>query len=572
MSSTDNVTPIHEKSEEERLRIARAVFPRWSSFPSLAQLEARFPPRQLPPGAMVTRVGPSPTGMMHLGGLYAALINERMASQSGGLFYLRIEDTDQRRTVSGALETIVDAIADYGLNAVEGPRRGPSGGVVQVGEYGPYIQSERLPIYHPVAYHMMRHGRLYPCFMTEAEIEEIRALQRQENLRPGIYGRWAEPSRRLTATQVERAVSEGRPFVVRLRSDAPEGAEVRWDDAIRGGMTMPAHPLDNVLIKSDGIPTYHLAHLVDDQLMRTTHVIRGEEWLSSVPLHIQLHEAIGWQPPVYGHVAAIHKQDGGSRRKLSKRSDPEADVNYYWEAGFPREAVLEYLTNLANGEFEGWRSNHPDAPRKEFPLSLDGMSTGGPLSDLNKLRNVSRHLISRLSGQDLYAQVLQWTKQYEPRLAAVIEADEEFTIRALEVHRVGTDDAKRLVTLADVRTHLTPFFDEWLPPVESLEFPPNVGPDERTQVLHAMDSLYRAPVDAGAVFPLVQRIAEELGFAPSMKAYKAEPTKYRGHVGDVAMILRVALFGSTRSPDLGQVMTVLGPERVSRRLRRVLDT
>ncbi len=519
---------------------------------------------------MVTRVGPSPTGMMHIGGLYVALLNHKFARQTGGLFFLRIEDTDTKRAVEEAYETIVNSLIDYQLVPDEGPIRTQENEYIERGDYGPYIQTARKDIYHACAFDFVRRGIMYPCFMSETELEQIREEQRANELRPGIYGPYAK-SRNLSFAEIEAQLRAHSSFVLRLRSNGDINETVSWLDGVRGRLTLPEYVVDAVLIKSDGIPTYHFAHLIDDHFMRTTHVIRAEEWISSVPLHLQLFSRAGWQPPDYAHVSAIQKLgEKGGKRKLSKSKDPEADVQFYWQSGFPREAVIEYLLNLANPDFEDWRRANPQAPYSAFQISLDRMGQAGPLADIVKLESISRDVLTRMTIERLYECSYAWAAQYDTELAEEMAKDPAYTGQALDIERGLENSAKRVVTLKDLRALLAPFYDRFLPEVHELPFPPNVGREERNNILALVKERYQEEDSSQQFFERIKEIAAELGFAPTVKEYKKHPEKFKGHVGDVAMVVRVAMFGSTRSPDLGLVMQVLGKERVVRRCERAM--
>ena len=553
---------------DEWRAIGEMLFPQWKELPSLEQLKERYPLRTLPEGAMVTRVGPSPTGMMHIGGLYVALINHRLARQTGGRFFLRIEDTDAKRAIEEAYETIINSLIDYQLVPDEGPIRTKENGFEDQGEYGPYIQTARKTIYHACAFDLVRRGIMYPCFMSEAEIEQIREEQRAAELRTGVYGQWAR-SRNLSLSEIEAKLKAHGSFVLRLRSTGNIDKTVSWDDGVRGRLTLPEYIVDAVLIKSDGIPTYHFAHVIDDHFMGTTHVIRADEWISSVPLHLQLFSRIGWEPPHYAHVSAIQKlSEKGGKRKLSKRTDPEADVQFYWQSGFPREAVIEYLMNLANPEFEDWRRAQPQAPYTAFQISLERMGQAGPLADTIKLESISRDVLTRMTIDRLYECSHAWAAHYDPDLAEEMAKDPDYTGRALDIERGSENSAKRVVTLKDLRIFLAPFYDRFLPEVHELPFPDNVSKEDRNQILAMVKERFNEK--ESQFFERIKEISAELRFAPTVKEYKKNPEEYKGHVGDVAMVIRVAMFGSTRSPDLGLVMQVLGKERVVRRCDRAI--
>ncbi|HKX33377.1 MAG TPA: glutamate--tRNA ligase family protein [Blastocatellia bacterium] len=557
--------------DRERWRgIAEILFPNWRELPSLEQLEERYPVRVLPEGAMVTRLGPSPTGMMHIGGLYVGLINHKLAHQTQGLFFLRVEDTDTKRSVEGAYETIVNSLIDYGLTPDEGPVRDPAGEFLERGAYGPYVQTARKTLYHACAFDLIGRGAMYPCFMSESELEAIRTEQRAAGLRSGVYGLWAK-SRQLTFDEIEARIRAGAAFVLRLRSMGDPNRTVNWNDGVRGTLSLPEYDVDAVLIKSDGIPTYHFAHLVDDHFMRSTHVIRAEEWVSSVPLHLQLFSLMGWAPPQYAHISAIQKfGEAGGKRKLSKRTDPEADVQFYWSNGFPTEAVIDYLMNLANSDFEDWRRANPEADYTAFSLTLEKMGVAGPVADMVKLESISREVLSRMSTARLYECSQLWTATFDPELAAEMRKDPDYACRALNIERNPESSAKRLVTLKSLRANLGPFYDRFLPDVRDLPFPAQIPAEDRNRILAVIRERFQETDPPEQFFERLKGIAAELGFAPTVKEYKKNAERFKGHVGDVAMIVRVAIFGSSNSPDLGQVMHVLGRERVVKRCERAM--
>lgn len=565
----------------DRERIISLLYPDAKDVRTPAEYEALYPPRDLPHKAMVTRYAPSPTGFMHIGGIFVSLINQRLAAQTGGVFYLRIEDTDTRRTIAGALDTIIDSYARFGITPQEGLFRNPDGTFAERGAYGPYVQTARAAIYRDYAIDLLRQGKVYPCFLTADAIEAMRKEQMAKNIKPGVHGRWS-PFRDAPSERVAEELAKGTPFVIRLRAPDDTSGRVTWKDGVKEDMSMPVNDVDMVLIKSDGIPTYHFAHAIDDFLMRTTHVIRGDEWMSSVPLHLQLFEMLGKRPPHYAHVPPIQKLDSSeqvdeatgetrkvdSRRKLSKRSDPEANVDYYREVGVPEQATIEYLLNIANSAFEEWRTKNPTLPFTDFPLKLGKLAPGGALSDLLKLRSISKDLIGRMSGEEVYAQGLPWAKAYDAELAALMERDPEYTKRALGIERATKKGNKRVVTWQDLRPQLAYFFDELFHVTEG-ELPEAVSAEDLRYFAARLAELYDPALDRDAWFAVMKRVATEKGYAAEVKDHKANPEKYKGHVGDVAMIVRVALCGTRQSPDLHEVMNVLGPQRVRARLLKL---
>lgn len=543
--------------------------------------EAIYPPRALPEGAMVTRVAPSPTGFMHIGGIFVSLINKRLAEQSGGVFFLRIEDTDVKRAVPGALDTIVDSLSRYGLTPHEGVVRAPSGEFVQKGAYGPYVQTERVGIYRDFAISLLQRGLAYPCFCTVEELDAVREEQTAIKAKPGYHGRWAK-WRDAPLARVEEALGRGTPFVIRLRAPDDVTGRVEWKDGVKGVISMPVNDVDHVLLKSDGIPTYHFAHVVDDHLMRTTHVIRGDEWISSVPFHLQLFRALGWKPAHYAHVPPIQKLERGeekdadtgeakaveSRRKLSKRHDPEANIDYYREIGVPEIATLEYLLNIANSAFEDWRKANPAKPYTDFQLKLNKLAPGGALSDMVKLKNISQALVARMSGAEVYEHGLAWARTHDSELAALMERDPEYTRRALGIERDSSKGNKRIVTWQDVGAQLSFFFDELYARIEGFDFPETIPEEERRALLKQLGEAYDPADSKDAWFEKIRGVAVAAGYAGEVKQYKASPEVYKGHVGDVSMLLRVAICGTRNSPDLREVMAIMGPERVRARIAR----
>jgi glutamyl-tRNA synthetase len=547
------------------------------------EYEALYPPRALPQGAMVTRYAPSPTGFMHIGGIFVSLINKRLAVQSDGVFFLRLEDTDVKRAVPGALDTIVDSLARFDLSPQEGVLRGPSSEFVQQGAYGPYIQTERVAIYRDYAIDLIRRDLAYPCFCTVEELSASREEQMALNVKPGYHGRWAR-WRDAPLAKVKEALLRGTPFALRLRVPDDVSGRVEWKDGVKGVISMPVNDLDTILLKSDGIPTYHFAHAVDDHLMRTTHVIRGDEWISSMPLHQQLFRLLGWKPVHYAHVPPIQKLDrveeiepetaetkvSESRRKLSKRKDPEANIEYYREAGVPEIATIEYLLNIANSAFEDWRKQNPSKPYTDFPLKLNKLAPGGALSDLVKLKSISQDAVSRMSAEEVYRQGLDWAKAYDKELAALMERDPEYTKRGLGIERGGKKTNKRIVTWPDLRAQLSFFYDELYSRADTFEFPENIPKEELPVLLRRMLEVYDPTSTKDAWFERIREIATAAGYAGEVKQYKASPGSFKGHVGDVSMALRVALCGTRNSPDLYEVMAVMGPERIRARLARFL--
>ncbi len=543
--------------------LAEALFPHVTRLG--ADLEIQYPPRNLPTGAAITRFAPSPTGFMHIGGLFAALISERLAHQSEGVFFVRIEDTDKKREVEGATDIIRTTFAEYGIVVDEGLVRTSE----SVGAYGPYLQSERLDLYAICAKHLVAIGRAYPCFCTSEELAANTATQEAQKIRPGYRGQWAR-CRTHTVDEALARVRAGAPYVIRLRSEGTfDYHKVTVDDCIKGSLSLPENDLDTVLLKSDGYPTYHFAHIVDDHLMYTTHVIRGDEWLSSTPLHLELWSAFGWTAPRYGHIAPIQKVDGGGKRKLSKRKDPEANMAYYAEKGYPVPAVIEYLLNLANSNFEDWRKEHPATDYRKFPFSLKKLNVSGALFDEVKLMSISKELIAALPVEEMYTQMTTWLTVHDSALFDVVTNDAAYTKSILGIEKEGAK-RKDIRAWSDAREELIYFFDTGFA-VDTTLLTSDTPKEIVVEVFDRFLETYDPSDDATVWFGKVQAIAAALGYAENLKAFKQNPTAYKGHVGTIAQILRIAVTGKTKTPDLHTVMTVLGAERVGTRIRALRD-
>lgn len=525
--------------------------------------EEKYPPRNLAEGAKVTRIAPSPTGFIHIGNLFGALVDERLAHQSGGIFYLRIEDTDQKRKVDGAVELIIDTFKRYGLSFDEGYTE--DGGV---GDYGPYRQRERAEIYQTVAKHLVEKGLAYPCFCTEEDLDKIRKSQLEAGENPGYYGKWAR-HRDCDVEEIERNLSAGKPFVLRLRSFGDISKTVKAWDMIKGELEFPENNMDIILLKSDGIPTYHFAHVVDDHFMRTTHVVRGEEWLSTFPWHLQLFEYLGWKLPKFIHTAHMLKQEGTGKRKLSKRKDPEFGIEYYNKNGFEPEAVKEYLMTVLNSNFEEWRLQNKDKDIDEFKFTVNKMSSSGALFDMDKLIDVSKNVISKMDAETVYEKVSEWTKQYDPEFYLSFTANPDYTKEILSIGRGGKKPRKDIALWSGVKEYMGFFFDKYFVPAES--FPETLAKEDIVAVLSKYVSIFDPVDDQNTWFDKIKVLAGDLGFASEMKDYKQNPDAYKGSVADIAMILRIAVTGKTMSPDTYSVMRILGAEKVISRIFAALD-
>ena len=530
---------------------------------TMRDLENRYPARELPVGAMVTRIAPSPTGFMHIGGIYAALISERLAHQSRGVFYLRIEDTDKKREVEGATELIVNSLKEFNINIDEGEIEYNN----EVGKYGPYKQSDRQEIYHSVIKTLIESGDAYPAFETAEELENIINLQTASKLPQGYYGDWAT-WRNKTLDDYFDALNNNLKPVIRLRSKGDSQKFVNVEDIFKGKLHLPENDQDIVILKSDGLPTYHFAHIIDDHLMGTTHVIRGDEWLSSLALHVQLFNRMGWTPPTYGHISPIQKIDGVSRRKLSKRHDPEASVSFYQEAGYPPEAITMYLLNLANWGFEQWLTDNPNGKLDNYKLSIVELKkNSGALLDLQKIDSLSKEFISRLSGIDMYNRVAMWAKKYDSELAALIESNPDYSINIFNIERGGEKARKDIAKWSDLRQYIGFFFDNiYENQTEKKADLTDIKIDDIKEIADRVIREYEPTDNKEKWLDRMKKISISLGYAPDMKTFKNEPGKYKGHFGDMAKVIRVLLVGSNKSPDLYEVMQVMGLDRIKKRL------
>ncbi len=521
--------------------------------------EDLYPARSLPKGAEVTRLAPSPTGFIHLGNLYSALADERAAHVSGGIFYLRIEDTDAKRKVDGAVESVINSLRYFGLKFDEGAETQSRSNF-----YGPYYQRQRVKIYRAFARKLIEQGRAYPCFCTEEDLKEIRALQTERKETPGYYGEYAR-CRNLTPEEVCANIDAGKPYVIRLKSMGDSSVKHTFKDVIKGEITVPENSQDIVILKSDGIPTYHFAHAIDDHFMRTTLVIRGEEWLSSLPIHLELFSVLGWKPPKYAHTSSLMKMDGESKRKLSKRKDPELSLEYYRSEGYLPVAVMKYLMTILNSGFEEWYRKNPDADWRDYNFKVEKMGKSGILFDLDKLKDISRDEISRMDPEDVYKFLAEWAKAYGTDADKAHMQDKDYILQILNLI-MGTSSKKRRkdIETALQFTQLTSyFFDDTYNPELHYAFP-----DEAVNtVIRTFAGLYDINDDNSAWFAKVKVAAKAAGFASEASEYKASPESFIGSVSDAAGILRTAITGSPNSPDLCTIMKILGTERSQTRLR-----
>lgn len=542
-------------------KLAEMLFPNITKTPE--DYEKIYPERNLPDGAVVTRIGPSPTGFVHLGNLFNAIIGERLAHRSGGIIYLRIEDTDNKREVPGAVSTVIDAMSQFGVFFDEGATADGDNGA-----YGPYRQRQRKDIYQAFAKRLVERGLAYPCFCTEEELENMREEQKAKKLNFGYYGEYAV-CRNLTMEQIEEKLAAGLPYVLRFKSQGNSENTVKVHDAIKGDLELQENYIDLVILKSDGIPTYHFAHVIDDHLMRTTHVIRGEEWLPSLPMHIQLFDAMGWEHPLYCHTAQLMKMDGESKRKLSKRKDPELGLEYYEAEGYLVETIWNYMLTILNSNYEEWRLANPDAKYTDFKFTLEKMGSAGVLFDLDKLNNISKEIIASKSAEFVYDEFYKWCVKYDEEFAKIIAANKDYTIGALNIGRGGAKPRYDIVTWKQARQFLSFYFDETFALED--EFPENVDNATKNTILKKYLETFDMNDDPNEWFGKVRTITDELGFAVKPKDYKKNPDMYPGSVVDVSNVIRVAMTGRKNSPDLWEINQLMGEDAVRARIQKSID-
>ncbi len=541
--------------------LADLLFPDVTATPE--ELEARFPQRNLPEGAVVTRMAPSPTGFVHLGNLVQGMISERMAHRSGGVLFLRVEDTDAKREVPGAVEVLISSLKHYNIHFDEGATIDGDNG-----NYGPYRQRQRAEIYHVYAKKLVSEGKAYPCFCTEEELSAMREKQEANKETTGYYGPYALWRDR-PMEDIQAELAAGHPWVLRFRSTGSIENQFKFDDLVKGKLTITENNVDHVLLKSDGIPTYHFAHAVDDHLMRTTHVVRGDEWLSTLPFHIQLFQALGFKLPKYVHIGPLMKMDGNSKRKLSKRKDPELALTYYKAEGFSTQAMREYLMTVLNSNFEDWRRANPQADIDTFPFSPKKLNPAGSLFDYAKLIDVSKNVISRMDAETVYTQLAEWAKEFQPDFGRKLTENPDYAKAILAIGRGGKKPRKDLATWKDAKDYMGFFYDEYL---QTPDFGDQFPKATVAEVLNRFLKEFDMADDATVWFDKVKAITEAIGFTTDMKAYKQDPQAFPGTVADVSTFLRLAVTGKTNSPDLYTVMQLLGYERTQERIRKALAT
>lgn len=525
--------------------------------------EEKYPERNLPEGAIVTRFAPSPTGFVHIGSLYQALVAKLSAQKTKGVFFLRIEDTDQKREIENGVTDIVNSLKDFDMS----PDEGMINDKEEIGNYGPYKQSIRKEIYQAYAKYMIEMGKAYPCFCTPEDGEEMRKKQETAGVRPGYYGVWAK-CRNLSIDEMIERINNGEKYIVRFRSPGKEDRKIRHKDVIKGNVDFPENDQDIVIIKADGLPTYHFAHIVDDHLMKTTHVIRSDEWLPSVPLHLQLFHEMGFKAPKYAHISPILKNDNGNKRKLSKRKDPEAAVSYYSVLGVPNSAVKEYLLNIANSNFEIWRKQNPDKEIESFDFQLNKMSVSGALFDMVKLLDVSKNVISKYSAERIYNESIEWAKRCDNELLELLN-NKEYSLKVLGIERGKAKPRRDISKWSDVKNCIEYMYDDkFFANTDEYEFDKINDKEEIKKILDLyLEKYFDLSDDQTTWFEKIKDLAEELGYAREVKEYKQNPENWPGHVGDISTVLRVALTKRKNTPDLYEIMQVLGKDSVEKRLK-----
>ena len=538
--------------------LANLIFPDAKDY---TYYEEKYSERNLPEGAQVVRYAPSPTGFMHIGGIYQSLICKKIARQTDGVFFVRIEDTDQKREIENGVAQILNALEDYDVSPDETVH---IDGEVK-GNYGPYIQSKRKEIYESYAKRLLEEGNAYPCFCSAEDLDNIRADQEKAKERTGYYGKWTK-CRNMPIDMAIEKIKKGDPYIIRLKSPGNPDKKIKHKDVIKGSIDFPENDQDIVIIKSDGLPTYHFAHAIDDHLMHTTMVIRGDEWVASVPLHLQLFYILGFKTPKFAHTAPLMKQEGESKRKLSKRKDPEAAVSYYKEEGIPKQSVLEYLMNIANSNFEIWRKQNPDKDMMEFDFDLKKMGVSGALFDMVKMLDVSKNVISKYSAREVYDASLTWAKEYDEELAKMLE-DEEYSLKVLGIERGNVKPRKDIAKWSDVKHIIDYMYPEKFDKNTEFEYQKISNKDEIEKVVKTyFEKYYNEADDKQTWFNKMKDLAEEMGYAREVKEYKANPENYKGHVGDISTVIRVKLTGRCNTPDLYEIMQVLGKAEILRRI------
>ena len=538
--------------------LANLIFPNVKGY---KYYEEKYPKRELPEGAQVVRYAPSPTGFVHIGGIYQSLIAKKLAKQTNGVFYVRIEDTDQKREIENASIQILQSLKDYDVYPDETINLDGTDN----GNYGPYMQSKRKDIYQSYAKKLLEEGNAYPCFCSAEDLDKIRENQEKAKERTGYYGRWTK-CRNMPVDMAIEKIKNGDPYIIRFKSPGNPDKKIRHKDVIKGSIEFPENDQDIVIIKSDGLPTYHFAHAIDDHLMGTTLVTRGDEWVASIPLHLQLFYVLGFKAPKYAHTAALMKQEGGSKRKLSKRKDPEAAVSYYKEEGIPKQAVLEYLMNIANSNFEIWRKQNPEKSMYDFDFDLKKMGVSGALFDMVKMLDVSKNVISRYSAEEVYEEAYKWAEEYDTELLEMLK-NKEYSLKVLGIERGNIKPRKDIAKWSDVKDIIYYMYPEKLNKNEKFEYQKINDKSEIEKIIKLyFENYYNENDDKQTWFNKIKDLSEELGYAREVKEYKANPDAYKGHVGDVSTVIRIKITGKSNTPDLYEILQVLGKDEIMKRI------
>ena len=561
-------------TKEDLKKLADYIFPNAKDWKEFVE---KYPKRNLKEGAEVTRFAPSPTGFIHIGGLYTAIITEKIANETDGVFILRIEDTDQKREVKDGIEGIINSLNDFDIHPDEGAVCIKDGEIVEKGNYGTYIQSKRKDIYQAFAKKLLEEGLAYPCFMTEEEMNEVRTLQAANKEPIGIYGRWAK-YRNIEPDEAIKLIEEGFEPVIRLKSPGQMDKKIVHNDLIKGKVEFPENILDIVIIKKDGLPTYHFAHAIDDHFMDVTMITRSDEWLPSVPLHLQLFDVLGFERLKYAHIAPLLKLDNGNRRKLSKRKDPESAASYYKEEGIPVNAVKEYLYNIINPSFEMWRKENENIPLSEFEIDITKMNVSGALFDMTKLLNVSKDIVARLNKDEVYNYVLNWAKEYDLELFNLLNDNKEYSLEILNIEREN-GRRKDIAKWSDVKDSIWYMykeeFDKNILDISNYEFKEELSKDKKSEIENIVktyvDKYLDFDDDKKEWFDKIKELSFEFGYAKEIKEFKKNKEAYKGHVGDVSGYIRVVLTSKSQTPDLYEIIKVLKKEEVIRRINKFVN-
>ncbi|MDD3049324.1 MAG: glutamate--tRNA ligase [Bacilli bacterium] len=548
----------------ELKELANAIFPEINK--TIEDYINMYPNRNLDKSQAVTRFAPSPTGFVHIGNFQAALIDYVVARTTNGIFYLRNEDTDKERQIDGAMEIIMNTLKEYNMEPDEYEFDNKT-----VGNYGPYIQSERKEIYHTFIKHLIEIGRAYPCFCDKEKLDEMRQTQDASKQRTGYYGRYAI-CRRMSVEEQIKKIKEGTPYVIRFKSNGNFDQKFNFNDEVRGRISLPENDQDIVIMKANkGLPTYHFAHVVDDMLMHTTHVVRGEEWLPSVPIHVELFEAFNVQPPKYIHTPLILKKDGDIYRKISKRKDPEASMSYYKEQGYPIEAVIESLMTIINSNYEEWHDKNPEKNYLDFKFNANKMSSsGGALYDMEKLNNISKNFISKLTSDEVYNRVYNWSKTYDKEFNQLLEQYKDYSINVFNIERVQKKPRKDYENYSSIKNQIWYMYDELFNNRElNYEFDKITNIEEIKNILNTYIKIYDVNDDKETWFNKIKEVCDELGYASNMKDYKLNPDNYKGNVADVSNVIRVALTTKAMTPDLYEIMKLLGRDTINNRINKI---